>query len=268
MLPPDAEPEAPSRGRRGRRERPRSGVAASIPSAAEAGRLSAPAARPPPPPSPQPPPRPRAGSRRGATFLGSSSTVDQCPVPTLPEFALVGRSNAGKSSLVNALTGRRDLAAVSKTPGKTRLINHFEVDGAWRLVDLPGYGFARASKSDTLGWSEMTSEFIQARQGLARVLLLVDASIPPTRIDVAAAEFLSAAPAWAIVFTKADKRKKRLPKPRENVDEFMHTLRAMGVEPPPSFLTSAKDGGGVHDLLRAFKEWTADWNREQAAGGA
>lgn len=175
----------------------------------------------------------------------------------------MGRSNAGKSSLVNALTGRRDLAAVSKTPGKTRLINHFEVDGAWRLVDLPGYGFARASKSDTLGWSEMTSEFIQTREGLARVLLLVDASIPPTRIDVAAAEFLAAAPAWGIVFTKADKRKRKMPKPHENVDEFLHTLRAMGVDPPPSFLTSAKDRGGVQDLLRAFREWTEEWNQHE-----
>ncbi|KAL6777565.1 ENGB1 [Auxenochlorella protothecoides x Auxenochlorella symbiontica] len=143
---------------------------------------------------------PAAHSRvKSATFVKSSVTVDQCPHATHPEFAVIGRSNVGKSSLINMLTKRTSLAMVSKTPGKTRCINHFLINNSWYLVDLPGYGYAKTSKANVKLWNDFTREYFVNRETLVAVLLLVDASIPPRDLDVEAAAWFASADVRAVL---------------------------------------------------------------------
>ncbi|KAL4423508.1 hypothetical protein ABPG77_003641 [Micractinium sp. CCAP 211/92] len=210
---------------------------------------------------PLPPPR---GVRvKTAEFIKSSVNVAQCPPPRFPEFAVIGRSNVGKSSLINLLTGRSSLAMVSKTPGKTRCINHFLINGAWYLVDLPGYGYARTSKGNVVEWNRFTREYFTERETLVTVLLLVDASIPPMALDIScAAWFAEAEIPFTIVFTKLDKRKKGGPPAEENIAAFEAQVEEACGYVPPTILTSSKNGKGRNELLAHVAQLREFYNKQ------
>lgn len=185
---------------------------------------------------------------KSAEFVISSSRVEQCPSSTLPEYAFIGRSNVGKSSLINMLTGRKSLAMTSSTPGKTMLINHFCINGQWHLVDLPGYGYAKRSKKATAQLQQMIEGYITRRESLVCLFLLIDSRIPPQKIDLEFTRFLgeNGIP-FAIVFTKADKL--GVNKVRENVQTFLRELSKEWEELPPHFITSSQSGTGREELL-------------------
>lgn len=144
-----------------------------------------------------------------ASFYKSSSNFEECPDDGKPEFAFIGRSNVGKSSLINALTKQKELAKTSSKPGKTKLINHFLIEESWYLVDLPGYGYAQVSKKERSQWEQMTEAYLKNRQQLVCLFILVDSRIPPQKIDL---NFINQMGEWGvpfqIVFTKCDKVKK------------------------------------------------------------
>lgn len=186
-----------------------------------------------------------------AEYVKSSSSVKQCPQEKGAEFAVVGRSNVGKSSLINMLTGRRSLALVSKTPGKTRLINHFLINKTWYLVDLPGYGYARTSKEKRVEWNKFTKAYFLRRGTLANVLLLIDASVPPQQVDIDCANWLGEAEIpFSIVFTKTDKKKKKCPPVAQNIEVFKEKLLEEWEYLPATFATSSRTGAGKLELLQ------------------
>ncbi|KAK9904966.1 hypothetical protein WJX75_006599 [Coccomyxa subellipsoidea] len=192
-----------------------------------------------------------------AEFVKSSTNMAQCPQPKLPEFAVIGRSNVGKSSLINMLTGQAALAKVSKTPGKTIYINHFLINDSWYLVDLPGYGYAQRSKASRLEWSGFTKEYFLKRETLANVLLLVDASVPVQQPDLECASWLADAQVpFSLVFTKTDKRKKKCPSPRENIQAFQAALLRDFENLPLIFETDSETQKG-HAEEELLKEWDA-----------
>ncbi|XP_078437397.1 P-loop containing nucleoside triphosphate hydrolases superfamily protein isoform X2 [Wolffia australiana] len=160
-------------------------------------------------------------------FVKSSPKVKDCPKDDRPEFAIVGRSNVGKSSLINVLARKKEIALTSKKPGKTQAINHFLVNKSWYLVDLPGYGFANAPDSVRMDWSVFTKGFFLNRKTLVAVLLLVDASTPPQKIDLDCANWLGRNNVpMTFVFTKCDKRKgKKGNLPDDNIKNFLDLVR-------------------------------------------
>ncbi len=184
-----------------------------------------------------------------ATFSVSSSTVEQCPPTTLPEYAFIGRSNVGKSSLINMLTNNGHLAKTSSTPGKTVLINHFLINSQWHLVDLPGYGFAKRSKKEQEKLEQMISGYILRREQMVNLFLLIDIRHEAQRIDMEFIEWLgeNGIP-FAIVFTKADKLSRA--KANSNVTDFMKTLEERWEELPPHFVTSSSTRQGRDELLQ------------------
>ena len=144
-----------------------------------------------------------------AEFIGSAAKFDDCPKPAFTEYAFTGRSNVGKSSLINMLCGQNKLARISSTPGKTQLINHFHINKAWYLVDLPGYGFAKTLRSERAKWKDMVTEYLLNRKNLMTVFVLVDINIKPQKSDFSFLEFLGTnSIPFVIVFTKTDKAKK------------------------------------------------------------
>jgi GTP-binding protein len=154
-----------------------------------------------------------------ATFLISSPDLESCPDPSVPEFAFIGRSNVGKSSLLNMLTGKKDLAKVSGSPGHTRLINFFDINHKWRLVDLPGYGYAKTSKVDRDKFQVMISEYLSERVGLSCVFVLIDSRHSPQQLDLEFVQWLmEAGVPFVLVFTKADKLKAA--KVKKNMEQF------------------------------------------------
>ena len=185
---------------------------------------------------------------KSATFTISSAKISQCPQDTKAEFAFIGRSNVGKSSLINMLTDHKGLAKTSATPGKTLLINHFLINNEWYIVDLPGYGFAKRSKSVQRSIEEMISSYILRREQLVNVFLLIDVRHNPQKIDT---EFMT----WlgengipfSIVFTKADKLSAA--QLRQNVDNYMKSLLETWEELPPYFVTSSEKKQGREPLL-------------------
>lgn len=185
---------------------------------------------------------------RSAEFVISNSRADQCPASTKPEYAFIGRSNVGKSSLINMLTGRKGLAMTSATPGKTMLINHFEVNGEWYLVDLPGYGYARRGKREVEKLKSLISHYVTERRQLTCLFVLVDSRLKPQNIDLEFIRFLgeNGVP-FSIVFTKADKPKRG--ELKKNVDLFLNTLSEEWEELPPHFVTSSEGGRGRQELL-------------------
>ncbi len=141
-----------------------------------------------------------------ATFVGSFTDLAQCPEPNLPEYAFIGRSNVGKSSLINALTDHKSLAKTSSTPGKTQTINHFIIDDAWYLVDLPGYGYAKQQRTKVLQWQSFTATYLQKRENLVCVFVLLDSRLEPQKSDIEMMNWLGAAHIpFVMVFTKLDK---------------------------------------------------------------
>ncbi len=184
-----------------------------------------------------------------ALFLKSSTKLAQCPPDKFPEFAFAGRSNTGKSSLINMLTGFGSLAKISSTPGKTQLINHFIINDTWYLVDLPGYGYARVSQSSRAEWEKMVQEYLKNRPSLYNIFLLIDACIPPQKSDL---EFLK----WigkneipvSIVFTKIDRVKKN--ELAKNIAAFKKELLLYWDDLPPMFYTSSKKREGREEILK------------------
>jgi GTP-binding protein len=185
---------------------------------------------------------------QSAVFVTSSSNVSQCPQTDKPEFAFIGRSNVGKSSLINMLTGRSRLAMTSLTPGKTILINHFLINKEWFLVDLPGYGYAKRSKTMQEKFQRMIRNYILQRENLLNLFLLIDGNIPPQQIDLNFINFLGENQVpFTIVFTKSDKsRKGSFPK---SVHTFLDKLAETWEELPPYFSVSSEKGVGRDDLL-------------------
>ena len=181
-----------------------------------------------------------------AEFIGCFVSVTKCPEPTLPEYAFIGRSNVGKSSLINMLSGRNKLAKVSNTPGKTQTINHFIINNNWYLVDLPGYGYAKISKVQRKKWEQFIRNYLQKRSNLQCVCLLIDSRIPPQQIDLDFANWLGEMMIpFVIVFTKTDDRKY---KPR-NIEVFKEAFLETWEEMPQHFLTSAKNKAGKEEFL-------------------
>jgi GTP-binding protein len=190
---------------------------------------------------------------KNAVFLKSSSKYDQCPPPEKPEYAFIGRSNVGKSSLINMLTNRKSLAKTSAKPGKTQLINHFEIDDRWYLVDLPGYGWAQVSKTEKGKWRIMIDEYLKMRENLVNVFVLVDSRIKPQEIDT---EFMKnlghAGIPFAIVFTKADKLGTN--KAASNVAAYKRFLKKDWEALPPIFITSATKRQGQEEILQYINQ--------------
>lgn len=183
-----------------------------------------------------------------ATFVISNSNYRHCPDSHLPEYAFIGRSNVGKSSLINMLTGVKDLAKTSSKPGKTQLINHFLINGEWHLVDLPGYGYARTSKSNRGTWQKMITDYMLQREQLTNVFVLVDSRIPPQAIDLEFINFLGTnGIPLSIIFTKTDKQKQR--EIAATVNNYKAILAQSWEEPPMMFLTSAATGYGRDQVL-------------------
>ncbi len=171
-----------------------------------------------------------------------------CPKDNKPEYAFIGRSNVGKSSLINMLTNKKKLAKTSATPGKTLLINHFIINNEWYLVDLPGYGFAKRSKKEVAKLEQMISEYILQREQLVNVFLLVDIRLDPQKIDLEFIQWLgdSSVP-FAIVFTKADKLSAT--KASQQVEAYKKVLLETWEELPPIFITSAEKRQGRDEIL-------------------
>ena len=184
-----------------------------------------------------------------AEFTLSAPTVSMCPQDTKPEYAFIGRSNVGKSSLINMLTNHKKLAKTSATPGKTLLINHFIINKEWYLVDLPGYGYAKRSKKEIDKLDQMIRGYILQREQLVNVFVLVDVRLEPQKIDLEFIEWLgiSSVP-FAIVFTKADKLTPN--KARQAVEAYKKTLLETWDELPPIFLTSAEKREGRDEVLQ------------------
>lgn len=190
---------------------------------------------------------------KSAEFLVSSALIDQCPNSNLPEYAFIGRSNVGKSSLINMLTGKGKLAKTSATPGKTILINHFVINGEWYLVDLPGYGYAKRSKKDTEKFEHMITTYILDREQMTNLFLLIDVRHEPQQIDLEFMEWLgeNGVP-FSIVFTKADKVSKA--KLNGNVMHYLTELKKQWEELPPYFVTSSETKAGREEILNYIEE--------------
>lgn len=197
-------------------------------------------------------------------FVTSSAKVEQCPESNLPEFAFIGRSNVGKSSLTNMLCDRKNLAKTSGSPGKTKLINHFLINDQWHLVDLPGFGYAKVSKKDRATFMRMIYDYFEKRDNMVNAFVLVDCRIDPQKIDL---EFM----AWlgekripfAIVFTKIDKLSSAALK--KNLMKYKKRLLEEWEETPPFFLTSAESKHGQNELLNyidhCIEIWQASLNQ-------
>lgn len=191
-----------------------------------------------------------------ASYIKSSALCQQCPAPDKAEYAFIGRSNVGKSSLLNMLCNKKALAKTSAAPGKTQLINHFLITSAenkksnydWYLVDLPGYGYAKVSQKQRKSWSKMIEDYILQRPNLGNLFVLIDSRHEPQKIDL---EFLDQLGAWqvpfSIVFTKADKNKPGATERR--VAEFLAVLQENWVELPAHFVTSAIERTGRKEVL-------------------
>ena len=185
---------------------------------------------------------------KSAEYTISSARVDQCPAGELPEFAFIGRSNVGKSSLINMLTGREHLAKTSATPGKTILINHFLINKEWYLVDLPGYGYAKRGQKQRDELQRMITGYILRREQMMNLFLLIDARHEPQRIDLEFIEWLgeNGIP-FSIVFTKADKLSKG--KLAGNIKHYLSELSKQWEELPPHFITSSETKQGKEEVL-------------------
>ncbi len=188
------------------------------------------------------------GEIKSAEFSVSSFRLDQCPKEQRPEYAFIGRSNVGKSSLINMLTGRKGLAKTSATPGKTLLINHFLINNSWYLVDLPGYGYAKRSKKTQEKLEGIISDYILGREQLTCLFLLIDLRHDAQKIDLEFIEWLgeNGIP-FAIVFTKGDKLAKT--KVQAQADAYMKHLAEQWEELPPYFVTSSETRLGREELL-------------------
>lgn len=186
-------------------------------------------------------------------FVKSSAELDQCPTGSLPEFAFIGRSNVGKSSLINMLTGRRKLAKISNTPGKTQTINHFLINQQWHLVDLPGYGYAKVSKTTRDDWGKMIESYLLNRAQLVSLFVLIDSRIPPQKIDLAFIDWVGERRVpFVIIFTKVDKQNEK--KTRKSIRAFEAAMRETWAELPPMMVSSSVARTGREEILAYLDE--------------
>lgn len=181
-------------------------------------------------------------------FLGSSSSLKNCPRLEIPEYAFVGRSNVGKSSLINALCGSKNLAKISSTPGKTKLINHFSVESRWSLVDLPGYGYVKASERLRRSFSSMLTEYLERRTNLVSVFCLIDIRLKPQEIDIRFLSYMgNRSIPFAIVFTKTDKLSAS--QVNKNLSVYLKEIAFYWENPPLYFLTSSLKRKGISEIV-------------------
>ena len=190
---------------------------------------------------------------KSAEFAISNSRADMCPKSDLPEYAFIGRSNVGKSSLINMLTKKPKLAMTSSTPGKTLLINHFLINKEWYLVDLPGYGYAQRGKKMMEKIKNIIEYYVLERQHLTCLFVLVDSRLEPQKIDLEFMEWLgeNSVP-FAIIFTKADKQ--NVTKTRSNIKRYTEKLKEQWEELPPYFISSSEKGTGRQEILDYIDE--------------
>ena len=201
-----------------------------------------------------------------AYFLMSNTRFDRLPKDNMPEYAFIGRSNVGKSSLINMLVQRRGLAKTSSMPGKTVAINHFVVNDAWYLVDLPGYGYAQHSKKIREQWRVMINNYISQRRNLVCTFVLVDSRIEPQNNDLGFVEWLGENQVpFCIVFTKADKVSKA--ELNKNIEAFKARLLEEWEELPPIFITSAEEKTGREEVLDYIEEQNAEIERIKNSKG-
>jgi GTP-binding protein len=185
---------------------------------------------------------------KSAEFICSNTQISKLPPPVKPEYAFIGRSNVGKSSLINMLTAKKGLAKTSQTPGKTQLINHFLINDNWYIVDLPGYGYARASKSKKADWDKFIHSYLDKRESLQCVMALIDSRLEPQKIDLEFCNWLGEKGlSFVLVFTKADKQS--AVKTDQNIAKFKKALLATFDEVPDIFITSAETHGGRDEIL-------------------
>ena len=199
-----------------------------------------------------------------ASFLSSAPDLDACPDETLPEFAFIGRSNVGKSSLLNMLAGEAGLARVSPKPGFTKMINLFTINKTWRLVDLPGYGFAAGAKKESNKFNQAVANYLKHRANLCLVFALIDSGLTPQEIDLAFIEWLARnGVPFVLDFTKLDKVTPAAA--QANIAAFMAAVAAWFVQPPAHFTCSANSGQGRQDLLGVVEEMMTAIRAEAAA---
>lgn len=190
---------------------------------------------------------------KSAEFICSNTQISKLPPPIKAEYAFIGRSNVGKSSLINMLTGKKGLAKTSQTPGKTQLINHFLINDDWYIVDLPGYGYARVSKNKKADWNKFIQQYLDKRESLQCVMVLIDSRLEPQKIDVEFCNWLGEKGlSFVLVFTKADKQSSV--KTDQNVAKFKKALLATFEEAPPYFITSSESQLGRDEVLNFIDE--------------
>jgi GTP-binding protein len=207
-----------------------------------------------------------------ATYLISSPAVDKCPKPDRPEYAFIGRSNVGKSSLINMLCNNTRLAKTSAAPGKTQLINHYTIESItvnqktktnWFLVDLPGYGYAKRAQKLRKQWTKMIEDYLRKRENLLNIFILIDARHEPQKIDL---EFIDSLGEWqlpfTIVFTKADKEKPGAV--QRNVQLFFEKMKENWEFLPPYFVTSAINKLGKEEVLDFIDDCNKNYNTEKS----
>lgn len=194
-----------------------------------------------------------------AKYIAGCTTWTKCPPAKLPEYAFTGRSNVGKSSLINAMTGISKLAKISSTPGKTQIINHFIIDNCWYLADLPGYGYAKISKKTREKWGPMIREYLGRRENLMTTFVLIDSRLEPQKIDMEFIDWLgeNSIP-LALVFTKADKCNKN--ELKRNVDTVLKKVSENWEELPAHVITSSTTRAGIDDLLKFIAGVNLQWN--------
>jgi GTP-binding protein len=196
---------------------------------------------------------------RTAEFVKSSTTLSQCPPPDKPEFAFIGRSNVGKSSLINMIVNRKSLAKTSSTPGKTQVINHFLINDTWYLVDLPGYGFAKISREQRDSWESMTLNYLKGRENLVSTFVLIDSRIEPQKSDLEFMEKIATSGLpFAMVFTKADKLTKN--ELAKNLAAYEKQMLKQWESMPEYMVTSAEKGEGRNVLLQYIAENSVHFN--------
>lgn len=190
---------------------------------------------------------------REAVFVTSAAEHSKCPPPVRPEYAFIGRSNVGKSSLINMLTGRKDLAKTSGKPGKTQLINHFLINSSWYLVDLPGYGYAKVSKDNRSKFKGMIYNYLEKRENLECIFVLIDCRHEPQRIDVDFLEWLATKGLpFVMVFTKSDKLSSTAL--QSNLAAYNREMKKTWEELPMQFVTSAEHKNGKDEILNFVEE--------------
>ncbi|WP_266363322.1 ribosome biogenesis GTP-binding protein YihA/YsxC [Tellurirhabdus rosea] len=194
-----------------------------------------------------------------AEFITSNTDPAKCPKPDKPEYAFIGRSNVGKSSLINMLANRKSLAKTSQTPGKTQLINHFLIDDKWYLVDLPGYGFAKVSKTSREKWEKMIHDYLTSRENLVCTFVLIDGRIPPQANDLQFMEWLGEHNLpFVMVFTKTEKVGVNIIK--KSIADYHKTMRQTWADVPPHFVTSSVIGRGQDEILAYIDELNREYN--------